>query len=55
MSNLKDSKVKGAELNEKLIHLGEQTSSAATNAQRGFKGVIQKLGKVLTAFGKSLA
>jgi hypothetical protein len=52
---LKGNKVKGAELSQKLIHLGEQTTSAAVNAQRGFKGVVQKLGKVLSAFGKSLA
>ena len=52
---LKASKTKGADLSEKLIEIGEQTTAAAANASRGFKGVIQKLGKVLTTFGKSLS
>ena len=52
---LKASKTKGADLSEKLIEIGEQTTAAAANAGRGFKGVIQKLGKVLTTFGKSLS
>ncbi|AFY96111.1 hypothetical protein [Chamaesiphon minutus] len=52
---LKGSKSKGADLSEKLIHMGEQTTAAAANAGRGFKGAIQKLGKALTAFGKSLS
>jgi hypothetical protein len=37
------------------LFLYKPLASAATNAQRGFKGVIQSLGKVLTAFSKSLA
>ena len=52
---LKASKTKGTDLSEKLIEIGEQTTAAAANAGRGFKGVIQKLGKVLTTFGKSLS
>jgi hypothetical protein len=52
---LKGNKVKAAELSQQLIEIGEQTTAAATTAQRGFKGAIQKLGKGLTAFGKSLA
>lgn len=52
---LKGSKSKGADLSEKLIQLGEKTTAAAANAGRGFKGAIQKLGKALTSFGKSLA
>jgi uncharacterized protein YukE len=52
---LKGSKAKGDELSEKLIHLGEKTTVAAANAGRGFKGALQKLGKSLTTFGKSLA
>lgn len=52
---LKGSKTKGAELSEQLIQLGDETTASAANAGRGFKGAIQKLGKVLTTFGKSLA
>ncbi len=51
---LKGNKVKAAELSKQLIEIGEQTTAAASTAQRGFKGAIQKLGKGLTAFGKSL-
>jgi hypothetical protein len=52
---LKGSKSKGTELSEQLIELGEKTTAASIHAGRGFKGAIQKLGKALTAFGKSLA
>ncbi len=52
---LKGSKTKDADLSEKLIQLGEQTTAAAATAGRGFKGAIQKVGKGLTTFGKSLA
>ncbi|WP_309737736.1 MULTISPECIES: hypothetical protein [unclassified Chamaesiphon] len=52
---LKGSKTKGGELSEKLIELGEKTTASAADAGRGFKGAIQKLGKALTTFGKSLA
>jgi hypothetical protein len=52
---LKGSKAKGADLSEKLIELGEKTTEAASDAGRGFKGSIQKIGKALTKFGKSLA
>jgi translation initiation factor 2B subunit (eIF-2B alpha/beta/delta family) len=51
---LKGSKAKGSELSEKLIELGEKTTASAAQAGRGFKGAIQKLGKALTTFGKSL-
>jgi hypothetical protein len=51
---LKGSKTKSDELSEQLIQLGEKTTAVAADAGRGFKGVIQKLGKGLTAFGKSL-
>jgi hypothetical protein len=51
---LKSNKVKPAELSEKLIHLGELTTESASNAGRGFKGAVQKLGKMLTKFGKSM-
>jgi ABC-type transporter Mla subunit MlaD len=52
---LKGNKAKGGDLSEKLIELGEQTTAAASDADRGFKGVVQKIGKALTKFGKSLA
>jgi hypothetical protein len=52
---LKGSKAKGEELSAKLIQLGEKTTTAAASAGRGFKGATQKLGKGLTAFGKSLS
>lgn len=51
---LKGNKVKSADLSEKLIQLGEQTTEAASSAGKGFKGIIQKLGKALTRFGKSM-
>jgi ABC-type transporter Mla subunit MlaD len=52
---LKGSKAKGGDLSQKLIELGEQTTAAASDAGRGFKGAVQKIGKGLTKFGKSLA
>ena len=52
---LKADKPKGADLSHKLIQIGDLTTVTAATAGRGFKGVIQKLGKVLSTFGKSLA
>lgn len=37
-----------------LVQVGEQTSEIASEAPRGFKGAIQKLGKQLTKAGESL-
>ncbi|MDX2229049.1 MAG: hypothetical protein NW220_05405 [Leptolyngbyaceae cyanobacterium bins.349] len=37
-----------------LAQLGEQTSAIASEAPRGFKGIIQKVGKQLTATSESL-
>lgn len=51
---LKADKSKAADLSQKLIQIGDLTTATAATAGRGFKGVIQKLGKVLSAFGKSL-
>jgi hypothetical protein len=51
---LKADKPKAADLSQKLIHIGDLTTATAATAGRGFKGVIQKLGKVLSTFGKSL-
>jgi translation initiation factor 2B subunit (eIF-2B alpha/beta/delta family) len=52
---LKADKQKAAEISQKLIQIGELTTATAATAGRGFKGVIQKLGKVLSTFGKSMA
>ncbi len=52
---LKADKPKAADISQKLIQIGDLTTSTATTAGRGFKGVIQKLGQVLITFGKSLA
>jgi F0F1-type ATP synthase membrane subunit b/b' len=38
-----------------LAQVGEQTTEIASQAPRGFKGIIQKLGKRLTAASESLA
>jgi hypothetical protein len=51
---LKGSKTKADDLSEVLVKLGEQTTESAASAGRGFKGVIQKLGKALSKQGKSL-
>ena len=51
---LKAEKPKAADLSKKLIQIGDLTTATAATAGRGFKGVIQKLGKVLSTFGKSL-
>jgi hypothetical protein len=43
------------DFSHKIIKIGNLTTAVAATAGRGFKSVIQKLGKVLTTFGKSLA
>jgi ribosomal protein L3 len=52
---LKKDKIKSADLSQKMIEIGTLTTAIAATAGRGFKGVINKLGKVLITFGKSLA
>jgi hypothetical protein len=52
---LKSNKIESAALSRQIVQIGDLTTTAATTAGRGFKGVIQKLGQVLTTFGKSLA
>ncbi len=52
---LKRSKPKAADIAEVLTRLGEQTQQSATEAKRGFKGHIQRLGKLLSKTAKSLA
>lgn len=51
---LKGDKPKAADLSQKLIQIGDLTTATSATAGRGFKGVIQKLGKVLSTFAKSL-
>ena len=51
---LKGSKTKATDLSHKLIQLGEQTTVAADDAARGFKGVIKTLGKALKKLGESI-
>ncbi len=51
---LKGNKTKASDLSEKLIELGEQTTESAASASKGFKGIVKKLGKALTKFGKSI-
>lgn len=48
-------KGKGTNLGELLTQLGEQTTEAAADAQRGLKGPIQRLGKLLSKTGKSIS
>jgi hypothetical protein len=43
------------DFSHKIVKIGDLTTAVAATAGRGFKGVIQKLGKVITTFGKSLA
>ncbi len=51
---LNGDKLKAADLSQKLVQIGDLTTATAATAGRGFKGVIQKLGKMLSTFGKSL-
>ncbi len=52
---LKRSKPNSSEIGEILHRLGEQTQQAGEDAKRGFKGPIQRLGKILVRTSKSLA
>ena len=45
---------KGAEISSILSKLGEQTAAASQEAKRGFKGPIQRLGKLLSKSAKSI-
>jgi hypothetical protein len=51
---LKSGKADGAEIGEVLEKLGEQTSSFASEAEKGTKSTVQKLAKQLTQAGKTL-
>jgi ABC-type transporter Mla subunit MlaD len=51
---LKRSKPNSSEIREILHRLGEQTQQAGEEAKRGFKGPIQRLGKILVRTSKSL-
>ncbi len=50
---LKHKTVKGADIAPILTKLGEQTTAASAHATRGFKGPIQKLGKILSKAANS--
>jgi ABC-type transporter Mla subunit MlaD len=51
---LKGKKTEASELGEVLTKLGEQTTEAAAEAERGTKGQLQKVGKALSKVGQSL-
>ncbi|WP_193200943.1 hypothetical protein [Nostoc sp. MG11] len=51
---LKRGNPKPANVSNLLARLGEQTTDVAQEAKRGFKGPIQRLGKLLSKAGKSL-
>ncbi|MEX0270092.1 hypothetical protein AB3R30_13180 [Leptolyngbyaceae cyanobacterium UHCC 1019] len=51
---LKRSKAKPEEIAEVLSRLGEQTAEVASEAPRGFKTVVQKLGKRLSKAAKAI-
>lgn len=51
---LKSGKATGHEIGEVLIEIGEQTSHIASEAEKGLKAALQKLGKQLKAAGTSL-
>lgn len=52
--SLKPSKTKKTDLGEILAELGEQTIEAATEAPRGIKGAVQRLGKRLNEISKAI-
>jgi len=52
--SLKPSKTKKTDLGEILAELGEQTIEAATEAPRGIKGAVQRLGKRLNKISKAI-
>lgn len=51
---LKRGNAKPEAIAKALTHVGEQTSAIASEAPRGFKGAVQKLGKQLAKAGESL-
>ena len=52
---LKTGKASGHEVSEVLIHIGEQTSEFSSNAEKGSKQSVQRLGKELRKAGTSIA
>lgn len=52
---LKGGKATGHEISEVLIHIGEQTAEFASEAEKGSKQSVQKLGKQLRKAGTSIA
>lgn len=51
---LKGGKATGHELGEVLSHIGDQTSDLASEADKGLKTSLQKLGKQLAKAGQAL-
>ncbi|MDZ8106342.1 MAG: hypothetical protein RM338_12075 [Nostoc sp. DedQUE12a] len=52
---LKHKNPKASDISSILEKLGEQTTTVGQEAKRGFKGPLQRLGKLLSRTGKSLA
>ncbi|RCJ42030.1 hypothetical protein A6770_35440 [Nostoc minutum NIES-26] len=52
---LKHKNPKPSDISPILEQLGEQTTTVGQEAKRGFKGPLQRLGKLLSRTGKSLA
>lgn len=52
---LKGGKATGHEISEQLIHIGEQTAEFSSDAEKGSKQAVQKLGKQLRKAGTSIA
>lgn len=52
---LKSGKASGHEISEVLIHISEQTTEFASNAEKSLKQPVQRLGKQLRKAGTSIA
>jgi len=52
---LKSGKASGHEISEVLIHIGERTAEFSSDAEKGSKQAVQKLGKQLRKAGTSIA
>jgi ABC-type transporter Mla subunit MlaD len=52
---LKSGKATGHEISETLIHLGESTTEVSSNAEKGSKQPVQRLGKQLRKAGTAIA
>jgi hypothetical protein len=52
---VKGGKASGHEISEELIHLGEQVGDFSSNAEKGSKQLVQRLGKQLRQKGTEIA